>query len=158
TDARVLTKASAPREKASPKTTLIVALTGIGGLLIGCGLAVAMEHTDSTFRTPSDVERHLEISCLGVLPNLNNGQRVLVPTPAVLSRTIERSPSSRPDILGYVLEHPLSRFAETLRAVKVAADISSLDQKIKVIGVVSSLPGEGKSTTAANFANLLSFT
>src|SRR5262249_57791907 len=74
------------------------------------------------------------------------------------SRAMERSAPSWPDILGYVLENPLSRFAETLRAVKVAADINSIDQKVKVIGVVSSLPGEGKSTIAANFANLLSFT
>jgi succinoglycan biosynthesis transport protein ExoP len=56
----------------------------------------------------------------------------------------------------FAVDQPLSPFAETLRAVKIAADLTLPDHATKVIGVTSVLPGEGKSTVAMNFASLLS--
>jgi polysaccharide biosynthesis transport protein len=53
-----------------------------------------------------------------------------------------------------VVDEPLSAFAEAFRAIKVTADVSGVG-KNKVIGVVSTLPGEGKSTIASNFAELI---
>ena len=46
----------------------------------------------------------------------------------------------------------MSAFAEGFRAVKVAADISGSIKTNKVIGITSSLPHEGKTTVASNFA------
>jgi hypothetical protein len=54
-----------------------------------------------------------------------------------------------------VLEAPRSVFAETLRNAKLASDVMFQGKSDRVIGVVSAMPGEGKSTTAANFAALL---
>ena len=53
------------------------------------------------------------------------------------------------------VEAPRSIFAETLRNAKLASDVMLQGRADRVIGVVSALPGEGKSTTAANFAALL---
>src|SRR5690606_18827785 len=58
-------------------------------------------------------------------------------------------------ISNYVVDHPLSAFAETLRSAKIAADLSLDSKQSKIIGVGSVLPGEGKSTVAVNFAELL---
>ena len=55
----------------------------------------------------------------------------------------------------YSIDHPLSSFSETLRAAKVAVDLALGDRKPKIIGVISALPNEGKSTVAKNFASLL---
>jgi succinoglycan biosynthesis transport protein ExoP len=55
----------------------------------------------------------------------------------------------------YAIDHPYSAFAETLRSAKVAADLALKDRSPKIIGVVSLLPKEGKSTVAKNFASLL---
>ena len=55
---------------------------------------------------------------------------------------------------GISLNSPLSQFAESLRAVKVAADLGGGSKPNKVIGVTSSLPDEGKSTVSASFAQL----
>jgi succinoglycan biosynthesis transport protein ExoP len=54
-----------------------------------------------------------------------------------------------------VVDEPLSGFAEGFRAIKVAADIAGSIKQNKVIGITSSLPHEGKSTVASNFAELL---
>jgi succinoglycan biosynthesis transport protein ExoP len=54
-----------------------------------------------------------------------------------------------------VVDHPFSRFAEAMRSIKSAADLSGPEKKAtKTIGFTSSLPGEGKSTISAAFALL----
>ncbi|WP_395446912.1 polysaccharide biosynthesis tyrosine autokinase [Aminobacter sp. UC22_36] len=53
------------------------------------------------------------------------------------------------------VDAPASMFAETLRSTKIASDVVLQDLGCKVIGVISMLPGEGKSTVAANLAGLL---
>jgi succinoglycan biosynthesis transport protein ExoP len=148
TDARVLTKASEPFEKTSPKTGLILSLATVAGALLGFGIALAREVADSAFRTPSDVEEQLGMQCLGALPIVSG-----VPAPVIRDNG-DRRLSDNLGILQQTVREPLSRFAETLRSVKVAADLSV--SGVPIIGVVSSIPGEGKSTIAMNLAQLIS--
>src|SRR5690606_37651776 len=53
-----------------------------------------------------------------------------------------------------VLDTPTSAFAETLRAAKLAAEKANGGLPV-VLGVVSSLPGEGRTTVAINLARLI---
>jgi succinoglycan biosynthesis transport protein ExoP len=55
----------------------------------------------------------------------------------------------------YSLDNPLSNYAEVLRGIKLAADLTLPGPQPKVIGVVSILPHEGKSTVAKNLGSLL---
>ncbi|MGB9187095.1 MAG: polysaccharide biosynthesis tyrosine autokinase [Methylovirgula sp.] len=71
--------------------------------------------------------------------------------PAAGSREI----ATTPGLLRYVVDSPFSQFTEALRSVKVATDLNGVVQANKVIGITSSLPNEGKSTIAANFAELI---
>ena len=57
-------------------------------------------------------------------------------------------------LLRYVVDSPLSAFAESIRAVKVSVDLIGAAKSNKVIGITSSLPNEGKSTIAASLAQL----
>ena len=50
-----------------------------------------------------------------------------------------------------VLDEPLSVFSEAFRSIKVAADISGS----RVIGITSTVAGEGKSTVSSNLAELI---
>ncbi len=58
---------------------------------------------------------------------------------------------SRP-FMRRVVEDPLSPFAEGFRSVKVAIDVSAS----RVVGITSTVPGEGKSTVSSNLAELMS--
>ena len=59
------------------------------------------------------------------------------------------------DWLRYAVDSPFCRYAEAIRSVKIAADLSGALKSHKVIGVTSTLPNEGKSTIAANLAHLI---
>ncbi|WP_026605961.1 polysaccharide biosynthesis tyrosine autokinase [Methylocapsa acidiphila] len=66
-----------------------------------------------------------------------------------------QKPAGSRDFLHYVVAAPFSRYAEAIRSVKIAADLSGVLKSHKVIGLTSTLPNEGKSTIAANLAHLI---
>jgi succinoglycan biosynthesis transport protein ExoP len=51
-----------------------------------------------------------------------------------------------------VVDSPFSRFAEAVRAIKVAADLNKSVKASKVVGMTSSLPNEGKTTISMALA------
>ncbi|MET4290094.1 GNVR domain-containing protein [Bradyrhizobium sp. LB5.2] len=150
-EARLISTATKPDRKSSPRTLLALVGGLVGGLCLGFGVAFARELLNDVLRTPAEVEDELGVKCLGVLPDI----RPTTKTHGLLST------SAKTDVAGlsrYVVDHPFSRFAETLRNIKVSIDVARLTKEIKVIGIVSSLPKEGKTTVAANFAQLIAMT
>lgn len=149
-DARVITVATPPLGASSPKYLLILAVGLLMGALVGVGLAYLQEQRDNVFRTGEQVQSELGVEFLGMLPILQASRHAPVATtggPGIL-------PPCSP-MMSYSLTAPLSGFAETLRATKVAADIALRAKKPKIIGVVSVLPSEGKTTVAKNFASMV---
>ncbi|MBX5012464.1 polysaccharide biosynthesis tyrosine autokinase [Rhizobium lentis] len=151
TAARIITTAETPTKPSAPKRSLVIAFAMFLGCAFGSGIGAFREFRDRFFRTGDDVRDMLDIESLGVMPLIENN----VDDPTLVDPGNPRSIARGGKTTTYVEEHPLSAFAETLRSAKIAIDISASDQRCKVIGVVSSLPGEGKSTTAINFAKLL---
>lgn len=147
TEARLMTRASTPTDKSSPKTLTILFVAATGGMLLGLGLGILRASLDRAFRTPGQVETALRTNCLALVPVLKpakqRGSR-----PNAKSRTIMRNTS----VIWEVVDRPLSRFAEAMRSIKSAADLSG--RSIKILGFTSSLPNEGKSTIGAAFALL----
>ena len=62
---------------------------------------------------------------------------------------------SKGSFLREVVDEPLSGFAEAFRSIKIAADIGGSNGNHQVIGITSTVPGEGKSTVASNLAQLI---
>ncbi|MDI4658328.1 polysaccharide biosynthesis tyrosine autokinase [Xanthobacter autotrophicus] len=158
TDARILTKASPPRTKSGPKTVLFLLLGGVAGAMLGVGAAFARELTDGTFRTPSEVEENLGLPVLGVVPKLSEKRLQEVTGTALAARNVPAGSLVLPGYIGllqYSADKPFSRLAETMRASKVAADLALMNRQTRVIGVVSSVPGEGKSTIAMNLGEVI---
>lgn len=150
-EARVITRALPPLTKTSPKGSIVLFLATMGGLFAGLGLALLREISDRVFRTSKQVEALLRTPCVAVIPMVKPGATV-APAPAdgAASRII--GPSA--GLLQLVIDSPLSRFVESIRAVKVSADLNGMGKSNKVIGITSSLPNEGKSTIAACLAQL----
>jgi capsular polysaccharide biosynthesis protein len=65
-----------------------VALAGLLGVLIAASLVALLEHLDISLRSSDDVERHLELPVLGVVPSLGDTMPV---TPASRVRTMQPS-------------------------------------------------------------------
>jgi len=151
TEARVLTPASLGF-KISPNSRFVMMASSALGLMAGFGAAFTRERLDAVFRTPKQVERTLGVQCLGILPALPaKTPRKTQPSPEkAASRIIDEDLG----IARQVVLTPFSRFTETVRSIKVAADTSPSAQAVRVIGMVSAVPGEGKSTVSANLAQL----
>jgi len=58
-------------------------------------------------------------------------------------------------LLWHVIDSPFSRFSESIRGIKIAADLFGVSKSNKVIAVTSSLPNEGKTTVSTALAQLI---
>jgi polysaccharide biosynthesis transport protein len=140
TEARVISFAT-PGTKSSPKIGLTLILAALSGLGLGIMAGFAREHMSRQIRTRAQLERLLGANCLAVIPSFASRLPTLRKKGAIKEAGAFRKISE---------VAPFSATAEALRHVKVAIDLNPTDRK--VIGIVSALPGEGKTTIAATFA------
>lgn len=115
------------KEPVSPKTSLIIPLGVIVGLIVGVGLAFFIEYLDTSVKTIDDVERALSAPVLGVIP-----QNV-----------------------GIIMdEGPESPHAEAYRVLRTNLLFSRKNEGWSTLSVLSGGAGEGKSTTLFNLATI----
>jgi polysaccharide biosynthesis transport protein len=140
TEARIVTDATPPRRASSPKVGLTLALAAVCGLALGIMCGIAREQMDRQIHTREQLEKLLGTTCLAVFPALSKRDlagRLGAGQEGTAFRQICEVA-------------PFSATAEALRHIKVAIDLHPTEGK--VIGMVSALPGEGKTTIAAAFA------
>jgi capsular exopolysaccharide synthesis family protein len=154
TEARVVSPASPPLEKSEPKPLIALGVACVLGLVGGLGAAFAREYLDRTFRSSKQVEREVGVECLGILPAIAPARWRLPKWRRDVARG-ERIISASRERHRFVIGEPLSRFAETIRDLKVAADTADLHRSNKVIGITSARPREGKSLLAANLSEMI---
>src|SRR5207253_1182296 len=68
TEARIITVATSPRGRSSPKISLTLALAAICGLGLGIASAFAREQMNRQIHTRAQLESLLGTTCLAVLP------------------------------------------------------------------------------------------
>ena len=116
----------------TPKRTLAVAM--LFGLLLGLGAAFLVDFLDDSIDDPRELEK-----AAGGSPVLS-----IVPT--------DPPPDNRP----IAISRPGDTAVEAYRTLRTNVQFLGLDQPLRVLQITSSLPGEGKTTTAANLAVVLS--
>jgi succinoglycan biosynthesis transport protein ExoP len=141
TEARIVTLASPPRSPSSPKISLTLALAALCGLGVGVMSAFAREQMNRRIYTRAQLETLLGTTCLAVLPTFFKQKRFVRKLKPTHNSGAFRQIS---DVA------PFSATAEALRYIKVAIDLHPTGGK--VIGIISALPGEGKTTVATAFA------
>ena len=136
-DSRMLQAARASGAPSSPNVPVNLVLGFI--LALGCGLAavVIVELMDDGLITSEDVQRRLGLPMLGTVP--------------LLMSTADRK-DRRMAPTDYLLNRPLSAFAESFRTLRTSIMYAKLGAAAKVVVVTSALPGEGKTTTAVCLA------
>ena len=138
----IMSEAHPPLSPSYPRKSLVLAICTLFGVVLGCGLTLAHESMDRVFRTGAQIRDQLGVDLIGILPNLTSDSG--------------EDKNSR-DLMYYSIDYPLSGFSETLRSVKVAAELHEAVRDPKVVGIVSLLPNEGKTLIAKNFASLLAW-
>jgi polysaccharide biosynthesis transport protein len=197
TEARVITPASMPFSKSSPKTALILIAAIVGGMILAALAGVLRDMMDRVFRTVPQVEQLLHINCLASIPIVDKaltGETGTAPPRMqrqpfaglwLFNRKVNSSLSSakggpslplpfkkvepgsnhplphadrvltaKNTIARIVINSPFSRFAEGMRSIKLATDLSNFGSSNKVVGITSALPNEGKSTISEALAQV----
>lgn len=62
--------AKVPENPTSPNKMMNIAIAGVLGLVISVGLVFVLEFLDRTYKTPTDVERHLGLPLIGAIPDM----------------------------------------------------------------------------------------
>jgi succinoglycan biosynthesis transport protein ExoP len=133
-DATVLTRAAPPLQtESSKKRVLILASGSVMGLLLGGAILLLRNTPFGVFRTSQQVIQATGLPCV-ILPKIVDAKQVSLMAGE------------------YASDAPYSRFAQTIRGVGTMIGIAQRESDAKVICVVSSNPGEGKTTIAINLA------
>ena len=68
-DIQVIDKAILPQNPIKPNKIMNVAIAAVLGMMIGLFVVFVLEYLDNKIKTPQDVEKHLDLPILGVIPN-----------------------------------------------------------------------------------------
>lgn len=131
-DARVVVeqRASIPNRPVSPNTMLNLIVGLAAGIGLGIGLAVLRELLDNTVKDRRMLEEITHVGLVGSIP-------------------LDRELRNQPEIY---FDKDNSAIAEAFRKLRTNLQFLAVDNPPRVIVVTSSMPHEGKTTTAINIA------
>lgn len=131
-EARVVVeqRASLPEAPVTPQKVRNIGLGLAVGLLLGVGLALLRDRLDNTVKDRETLEEITHVGLVGSIP-------------------LDKERRKEPAIS---FDRDTSAIAEAFRKLRTNLQFLSVDSPPRVIVVASSLPGEGKSTTAVNIA------
>lgn len=129
-----------PQSPSSPNVERTVVLGALIGALIGIGYAVLRYTLDRRVRNPEAVEKETGLTVVGAIPD----EKTFSETNRLIPFTGSRSAAGE--------KHGLHAIAEAMRELRTNIQFMDVDNPPKSIVITSSLPGEGKSTTASNLA------
>ncbi len=127
----IVDQADIPQKPSSPRLLLNLVIALVAGLLLGAGLAFALEQIDEAIADPGEVERRLGLPLLGSVPKVD-GQ---TPKEALMDRK--------------------SDMVDAYLAVQTNLSFTTERGVPRSFAVTSTRPAEGKSTTALALATTL---
>lgn len=131
-DARVIVeqRASIPDGPVSPNEKRNIALGLAAGLVLGVGLALIRDRLDNTVKSRETLQDITHVGLVGTVP---------------LDKECRKEP-----VISFDRDN--STIAEAFRKLRTNLQFLAVDNPPRLIVIASSLPGEGKSTTAINLA------
>jgi capsular exopolysaccharide synthesis family protein len=140
-----------PDAAVGPNRTRTVIAAFFLSIGLGLGLALFFEYLDDTVHSTEEVERVLHLPALAVIPSVGSAarRRVLPGTTALQKHTNGNGAGNSELLMNVDGRSPL---AEAYRHLRTSVLLSTAGRAPKSLLVTSSLPGEGKTTTAVNTA------
>jgi succinoglycan biosynthesis transport protein ExoP len=146
---RFVDYAIAGKKPVAPKRTLIVGLSVILSLGLGVALAFFVEYLDDSVRSTEDVENFLHLPSIAVIPQVG------IAKPRRLLRSGKNGSSIATIGGSQVLLSDMDKrsvVAEAYRHLRTSILLSTAGRPPKTLLITSSVPAEGKTTTAVNTA------
>ncbi len=130
---KILDYANMPHQPIKPVKLFVLSASGLLGLIFGFLGAFIRDYFDTKIKTKEDIYELTKLPIFGVVPYVRDANKL------------------------FVLEDPQSLASESIRTIRTNLDFvgASRKDKSKVVVVTSVVPGEGKTTIAANLAATL---
>jgi capsular exopolysaccharide synthesis family protein len=150
--------ASVPTHASSPRALRDICFVTLLALFGAVGLAFLVEYLDASLKSPQEIERYLQLACLGWIPEFTSRTvrgygdgrgRLLRHEASPASGPVNGALPSRTESLR---EQPQSLVEEAYRTLRTTLLFSCGDGPRKTILITSAAAGEGKTTTALNVA------
>jgi len=148
---RVITDPELPREPSGPRTLFVLAGAMIFGAFLGVGAGAVNELRERSFRIGSQIVNELGLRFIGYLPRLTS----IGPRRSKARTAVQNHRYIRDQVIGRRSNAPTTAFLETLKSAKLMVRKRHRAGRAVTIGTVSVLPGEGKTTFAVSFAEML---
>ncbi|HEV2916050.1 MAG TPA: polysaccharide biosynthesis tyrosine autokinase [Pyrinomonadaceae bacterium] len=162
---RVVDYALAPEEPIGPRRLRSVLLALVFSLCLGVGFALFLEYLDDTIHSADDVEKMLRLPALAVIPTAgleSRRRRRYLPSTTAGGNTLQMRNNGGAGAGGaaelLLGVDPRSSLAEAYRQLRTSILLSTAGRAPKTLLVTSSVPAEGKTTTAVNTAVCLAQT
>ena len=149
----VVDYAIAPAYPIGPARLRTVLLSLALSLGFGVGLAILLEYLDDTIRSTEDVESMLHLPALAVIPTLGGFTPRRFFGGGSTGLSLQRQDgvgSAHPELL--LGAGPRSQLAEAYAQLRTSVLLSTAGRAPQTLLVTSSMPAEGKTTTAINTA------
>lgn len=156
----VVDYASVPKGPIGPKRMQAVMMALMLALAFGVGLALFLEYLDDSVKTPSDIESGLRLPSLAIIPIAGKTAQRFLPLPR--ARQISNGNGNTngnggaPELLINAQGPTLQ--GEAYKHLRTSILLSTPGRAPKTLLVTSSVPSEGKTTTAVNTATVLAQT
>jgi capsular exopolysaccharide synthesis family protein len=138
---RLVSVATPPGSPSAPSMQSALQVALLLAIACGAGLGFLLEIFDTSMTSADDVERKIGVAPVASVPRLRKG-------------AFHSVPPDRRDPSGYILEKPLSGFAEAFRVLRTSVLQALLDRTVSVVAVTSAVPREGKTTTSLCLARI----
>jgi polysaccharide biosynthesis transport protein len=139
-----------PELPVAPRRMMTVFAALFLSTLFGMGLALVLEYLDDTIRSTEEIELYLQLPALAAIPRIDAPQKRKL----LLVGASESEDGNDDFLSSELLIHSDSRssLAEAYRHLRTSILLSTAGRAPKSLLITSSLPSEGKTTTATNTA------
>ena len=127
---RVVDAAETPRGPVSPDILANLLVAILGGGLLAAGVAFLLEYLDNRLKNPEEMQRHLGLPFLGMIPALFDESV----THLLINNGVPPS------------------FSESFLSLRTNVLFSAMPEGTRSLAVTSTGPGEGKTLVSANLA------
>lgn len=133
--------AELPSRPVRPRILINTLLAALAGAAAALGFGFLYEYLDNRIKSPREVKQLTRTACLGAVADISSGRHSWNHHDGLIALHSPR--------------HPIT---EAYRGIRTNLQFANVDRKFHSLLITSALPGEGKTTTAANLAMVLAQT